>query len=81
MMNRFDPYALFFDQPEGGLLKDALVVSRVGVEVLAARSLEEARQIFEAQGQRPASCCSPRKWTAPCFPRWYTWPRRRFRPV
>ena len=53
MMNRFDPYALFFDQPEGGLLKDALVVSRVGVEVLAARSLEEARQIFEAQGQRP----------------------------
>jgi hypothetical protein len=54
-MNRFDPYALFFDQPEGGLLKDALVVSRVGVEVLAARSLEEARQILEAEGQRPGA--------------------------
>jgi hypothetical protein len=52
-MHRFDPFALFFDQPEGGLLKDALVLSRVGVEVLVAGSVEEAREILRAQGQRP----------------------------
>jgi hypothetical protein len=54
-MNKFDPYALFFDQPVGALLNDALVVSRIGVEVLVARSLEEARQILESEGKRPGA--------------------------